>query len=71
MPQGKAISPEVQWIIVRLCATMSDREVSMYTDISERRVKDIRLRFAGEGIAPRVKHPTLHRRGFLDEDLQV
>jgi hypothetical protein len=50
---------------------MSDREVSMYTDLSERKVKDIRLRFAKEGIAPRIEHPTLHQKGLLDEDLQV
>jgi transposase len=71
MPQGKTISPEVLWIVVRLCATMSDREVSMYTDLSERKVKDIRLRFRREGIGQRIEHPTLHRKGLLDEDLQV
>jgi hypothetical protein len=71
MPQGKAISPEVQWIVVRLCTTMSGREVSMYIDLSERKVKDIRLRFGKEGIAQRVKRPTLYRKGLHDEDLQV
>lgn len=71
MPQGKTISPEVMWIVVRLCATMSDREVSMYTDLSERKVKDIRLRFRREGIGQRIGRPTLHRKGLLDEDIQV
>lgn len=41
MPQGKPISEDIQWIVVRLGAAFSSDDVAMYTNISEHKVRAI------------------------------
>jgi hypothetical protein len=41
MPRGQFHSPEVQWIVVRLCSTMSKEEVSIYTGVPVRSIERI------------------------------
>ncbi|KAH9955783.1 hypothetical protein BJV74DRAFT_800175 [Russula compacta] len=41
MPQGKAVSEEVQWVVVHMAATMSVEDITMYTQISPRKVHGI------------------------------
>lgn len=49
MPQGKPVSEEVQWIIVRLGTVMSTNDIAMYADLSEHKVKDILAYFKWMG----------------------
>ena len=46
MPQGKAVAEDVQWIVIRLSATMAPGDIAAYTDLSECKVKDIIHHFA-------------------------
>ena len=41
MPAGKLITEDIQWIIVCMGATMSAKCIAMYTDMGERKVRDI------------------------------
>jgi hypothetical protein len=41
MPKGKAISPDIQWIIIRMSTCLSVEDISMYTDLTIRSVKKI------------------------------
>ena len=51
MPQGKAISEEIQWIVIRMAAMMSEKDISMYTQISTRKVRQIVSYFKSHGDA--------------------
>jgi hypothetical protein len=74
MGQGKALPPEVHWIVVQLSAVMSKEEVSMYTDIPQRSVERI-LQYYCEngGVKEDDKHArVVERRTHLqDIDVQV
>lgn len=72
MPQGKAVSAEVQWIVLRLCATMKDEEVSMYSNLCTRKVRQIRRNFeeTGDVDVPARLRPKLHR-SLSDTDIEV
>ncbi|KAH9954725.1 hypothetical protein BJV74DRAFT_800231 [Russula compacta] len=41
MPQGKVVLEEVQWVVVCMAATMSVEDITMYTQISPRKVHGI------------------------------
>jgi len=72
MVQGKAVSEEIQWIIVRLSAIMNPHEIAMYTDIGLRTVQKILSWFRRTGevnVAQRLK-PQLHG-ALCDYDIQV
>jgi hypothetical protein len=72
MVQGKPIPEVVQWIIIRMGATMSNVDISMYTEVSERKVRDILTYFkktGGVNVPKRLK-PQLHR-SLCDYDVQV
>ena len=63
MVQGKAILEAVQWIIVRLDATMPIEDVAMYTDVGQRTVQKIFFHFQNTGeilVHKAIKPPTLH-----------
>ena len=49
MPQGKAVAEAIQWIIIRLSAILSPVDIATYTDISERKVRDILRYFDQSG----------------------
>lgn len=72
MPQGKAVTEAIQWIVIRLSAILSPVDIAAYTDISERKVRDILNYFDRNGD---VKVPTRERarlqRSLRDEDIQV
>lgn len=72
MPQGKAVTKAIQWIVIRLSAILSPVDIAAYTDISERKVRDILSYFDRNGD---VKVPTHERarlqRSLRDEDIQV
>ena len=72
MPQGKRVSEETQWIIVHLSTAMSAVDVAMYTDLSERKVKDILAHFKqrGEVKGSNCSRPKLHRT-LCDYDIEV
>ena len=72
MPQGKPISEDIQWIIIRLGADLSPKDVSMYKNVSERKVHAILAHHkkTGEVITPKCENPTLYRK-LQEEDLQV
>jgi hypothetical protein len=72
MPQGQAVSESVQWIVVRLGATMSVDEISGYVDLGDRKVRDILAHFKKTGgvNVPKRERPTLHK-SLQDEDIQV
>ena len=72
MTQGQSIPESIQWIIIRLSATMPSYEISGYTDISDRKVRDILAHFKKTGgitVSKREK-ATLHN-ALQDEDIQV
>jgi len=72
MPRGQAVSEAVQWIIVRLNTAISSEEIAMYTDLNERKVRDILAYFkkTGEVNVPKRERPTLHR-SLQDDNIQV
>lgn len=72
MPQGKPISEDIQWIVVRLGAALSPEDIAMYTNISERKVKAILAhhRRTGEVNIPKREKPSLYRK-LQEEDIQV
>lgn len=45
----KPIPEEVQWIIVRLSADMSQEDVAMYTDVSQGQVNEVMATFMKYG----------------------
>lgn len=72
MPQGKAVTEAIQWIVIHLSAILSPVDIAAYTDISERKVRDILSYFDRNGD---VKVPMRERarlqRSLRDEDIQV
>jgi transposase len=72
MGSGKRVPEAIRWIIIRLGATMTEEEVSMYTDIGVRTVRKILAHFKRTGAVeePKQKIPQLHR-GLCDYDIQV
>ena len=72
MPPGKAVPEAIQWIIIRLSAKMTSHEIAMYTDIGERKIRDILGHFkkTGDANVPKRERPTL-RRTLGDEEIQV
>ena len=72
MTQGQAVPESIQWIIIRLSATMPAHEISGYTDISDRKVRDILAHFKNTGsiIVSKCEKATLHK-SLQDEDIQV
>ena len=72
MPQGQAVSEAIQWTVIRLSATMPSHEISGYTDISDRKIRDIIAHFnkTGDIKGSKRERPTLHR-SLQDEDIRV
>jgi transposase len=72
MPQGKQVSDEIQWIVVRLNTAMSTDDIAAYTDLSERKVRDILVHFKQTGEVKGSNHsrPKLHRT-LCDYDIEV
>jgi hypothetical protein len=72
MPRGQAVSEAIQWTVIRLSATMPSHEISGYTDISDRKIRDIIAYFKTTGGVKGSKReqPTLHK-SLQDEDIQV
>lgn len=72
MPQGKAVTEDVQWIVIRLSATMAPGDIAAYTDLSERKVKDIIHHFAQtEDVNIPVRERPRLQKSLRDEDIQV
>ena len=46
MPQGKTVIEDVQWIVIRLNATMAPSDIAVFTDLSKQKVMDIIHYFA-------------------------
>ena len=72
MPQGKAVIKDVQWIVIRLSATMSPEDIAAYTNLSERKVRGIISHFnwTGDVKVPTCEWPRL-QRSLRDEDIKV
>jgi transposase len=72
MTKGQAISEPIQWTIIRLSAAMPSHEISGFTDISDRKIRDIIAHFKKTGsiVVSKREKPTLHR-SLQDEDIQV
>ena len=72
MPQGKAVIEDVQWIVIRLSATMSPEDIAAYTNLSERKVRGIISHFnwTGDVKVPTCERPRL-QRSLRDEDIKV
>ena len=52
MGQGKKMSPDIQWAIVRMLGRLSYDEISMYLDVSTRSVRRVMSYFRDYGIIP-------------------
>ena len=72
MPQGKPISEEVQWIVVRLGTVLLPEDVAMYLNISERKIRAILTHHkrTGEVDTPRREQPNIYRK-LQAEDIEV
>ena len=72
MPQGKATSEAVQWIVIRLSVKLTALEIAMYTNIGERRVWDILAHFEKTGgvDVPECER-VVNSRSLHDEEIQV
>ena len=73
MGQGKAILEVVQWIVVRLSATMPIEDVCMYSDISKRSVEKIMAHFrrTGDIIKPAERSKDNPGNALCDHDVEV
>jgi len=74
MAKGKAISVQIQWIVIRLSTRMSVDEIAMYTDIGVRSVQRIMAHFKkyGDRDPNLLKQPKPQPRRLLcDYDIQV
>ena len=72
MGRGKAISEEVQWIVVRLSTKMNVEDISMYTGISIRSVQRILACFQRSEDVIIPKQSTKERKTKLGEaELEV
>ena len=72
MPQGKAVTKAIHWIVIRLGAILSPEDIAAYTDISECKVRDILTYFNrnGDVKVPMCKRARL-QKSLRDEDIQV
>ena len=72
MARGKAVSEAIQWTVICLSATMPSHETSGYTDISDRKIRDIIAYFRTTGgiKCSKREQPTIHK-SLQDEDIQV
>ena len=72
MPQGKPISEEIQWIVVRLGAVLSPEDVAMYTNIGEHKVRAILTHHkrTGEVDIPKRARPNLYQK-LQEDDIEV
>jgi len=72
MPQGKAVSPDIQWIVIRLAADMSPGDISMYTGLSIGTVWKILRFFAefGNINVPQRMRPAIYKT-LCDNDIAV
>jgi hypothetical protein len=72
MARGQAVPESMQWIIIRLSAVMATYEISGFTDISERKVRDILAHFNKTGGVTVSQHEqaTIHN-ALQDEHIQV
>jgi DNA-binding transcriptional regulator LsrR (DeoR family) len=69
---GKPISEEVQWIIIRLSASMSQEDIAMYTGVSQRKIKDVLSTFNKDGTVKVYTRQKPHTYSSLcDDDVQV
>lgn len=72
MPQGKAVIEAIQWIVVRLSGLMSPVDIAAYTDLSERKVRDILSYFNRNGdVRVPVRERARIQFSLRDEDIQV
>ena len=71
MVRGQAVSEALQWTVIRLSATMPCHEISGYTDISDRKIRDIIAHFKTTGgiKSSKCEQPSLHN-SLQDEDIQ-
>ena len=62
MPQGKPISKEVQWIVIRLGTVLSPEYVAMYLNISKQKIRAILTHHkrTGEVDTPRQEWPNIY-----------
>jgi hypothetical protein len=72
MPQGKAVSGEVQWIVVRLSTQLGVDDIAMYTNLNTRTVRRILAYFKKHGdIDDHNKLTRSVRQQLCDYDVQV
>ena len=72
MAKGRKFSPNVQWIAVQLSALLSKDNISIYTGISLRMVKQILAHFEETGTIPDEEKEWQRRSQVLcDEDVNV
>jgi DNA-binding transcriptional regulator LsrR (DeoR family) len=69
---GKAISEDIQWIIIRLSTAMSRENVAMYTGVSLRKINNILSTFNKSGTVKATIRQRPHTYASLcDDDIQV
>ena len=72
MTRGRPVCEAIQWTIIRLSVIMPSHEISGYTDISDRKVRDIIAHFQKTGGIKLAKceTPTIYK-SLQEEDIQV
>lgn len=69
---GKAISEEIQWIIIRLSTAMSREDIGMYTGVSQRKIDNVLSTFNKYGTIKTTIRQRPHTYSSLcDDDIQV
>ena len=72
MAKGKAVPESIRWIVVRLSTTMTEDEISMYTDIGVRTVRKILAHFKQTGNVGELQKMRLQlHRSLCVFDIQV
>jgi transcription initiation factor IIE alpha subunit len=74
MPHGEKISPEVQWIILRLSKLLKNEQIAMCVGVSERSIRRIISHFREHGtieVAGSVQEERTNNKHLRDIDVEV
>ena len=72
MPHGQKISPDVQWIVIRLSRLLRKEQIAIYTGVSIRSIERILEHFQKHGTVAGLSGARHNRRKQLrDIDIEV
>ena len=74
MPRGAKISPEIQWVILRLAKFLKNDQIAMCVEVSERSIRRVISHFREHGTiegGTSVQEEHKRNRHLRDVDVEV